>query len=110
MIKLSGSIARKRKNVERRREAAVPRGCLVVPKADSGASKPAIIATKSWDWQARMVFARSRRQDHAGITRGRPRLAEPGLWKPGAMKDQTPLQILTIRQMLQRVAFIMPTV
>jgi hypothetical protein len=57
MIKLSGSIARKRKNVERRREAAVPRGCLVVPKADSGASKPAIIATKSWDWQARLVFA-----------------------------------------------------
>ncbi|KLU27624.1 hypothetical protein EOS_03120 [Caballeronia mineralivorans PML1(12)] len=45
-------------------------------------------------------------QDHAGITR----LAGPGLWKPGAVKDQTPLQILTIRQMLQRVAFIMPTV
>src|SRR5258705_12724418 len=100
MIKLSGSIARKRKNVERRREAAVPRGCLVVPKADSGASKPAIIATKSWDWQARVVFARSRRQDHVGTAAaGRTRPVEPG-----AMKDQTPMQILTIRQMLQRVA------
>jgi hypothetical protein len=50
------------------------------------------------------------RQDYAGITQGWPRLAGPGLWKPGAVKDQTPLQILTIRQMLQRVAFIMPTV
>ncbi|OXC71679.1 hypothetical protein BSU04_45965 [Caballeronia sordidicola] len=56
MIKPSGSIARKRKNVERRREAAMLVGnfttCVKVPKADSGASKPAIIATKSWDWQA----------------------------------------------------------
>jgi len=73
MIKLPGSIARKRKNVERRREAAVPRGCLVVPKADSGASKPAIIATKSWDWQARLVLPQGFRTK-ARINKGTQRL------------------------------------
>jgi hypothetical protein len=52
------------------------------------------------------VWQTGSRGDYAGIKR----LAGPGLWKPGAVKDQTPLQILTIRQMLQRVAFIMPTV
>lgn len=63
------------------------------------------------------VWQTGPRGDYAGIMRGSSgdqagikRLAGPGLWKPGAVKDQTPLQILTIRQMLQRVAFIMPTV
>jgi hypothetical protein len=60
MIKPSGSIARKRK--KRRKKTRSRRALyfvskvLKVPKADSGASKPAIIATKSWDWQARLVL------------------------------------------------------
>jgi hypothetical protein len=101
MIKPSGSIARKRKNVERRREAAVLSN---LPKsAESG-----FRSFETGDYSNEIMGLASAAGFLPGVAGKQPQRTGRSVTRDQHAAGTRPkLQILTIPQMLQRVAFIM---